>query len=172
MPMIISYWNMQEYLDSNLFWAGDSRFFGHFAFLRHNSNLPSFILHIWTAFFRVQGASFELIKHLAPFIPEKLQGLYGTLLYYGYTRAYITAIPHRANMCSVYVGTDYLSRQFSSSVHISAIFKQRNWWLQFSAQEWRNCTVVEAKCQCFACQKQNEANDKIQWYNILPTFIV
>ena len=36
-----------------------------------------FIVHLNCIF---QGASFELIKHLALFIPEKLQGFYGTLL--------------------------------------------------------------------------------------------
>ena len=63
LPMFMSYWNMQEYLDLNVFWAGDSRLCGHFAFLRHAIKFAFFrIAHLNCIF---QGASFALITNLA-----------------------------------------------------------------------------------------------------------
>jgi len=70
---------MQEYLDTNLFWAGDNRLWGlfqHFAFLRHGSK-PAIFFFVsmkcicWDAFF-------ELIKNLTTLIPEKFHGFKGT----------------------------------------------------------------------------------------------
>ena len=35
---------------------------------------------------------------------------------------------------------------------------------------WPNTRIV--KCKYFVSQKRNEANDKVQWYNILLTFML
>ena len=65
LPIFISCWNMQEYSDSHLFQAGDDRFCGHFAFLRHDIKLAIFcIAHLNCIF---QGASFELKKQSGNF---------------------------------------------------------------------------------------------------------
>jgi len=74
-------WNIQKNLDSDLFWAGDGRFWGGF---------PPFCVlapRIQTCHFFIApkncifwGASFELIKNLATLDPDKLQGFHGTPL--------------------------------------------------------------------------------------------
>jgi len=79
-------WNMQENSDLDLFWAGDSRFWGGF---------PPFCIlapRIQTCHFLIApkncifwGASFEPIKNLATLDPEKLQGFHGTPLCLCYT---------------------------------------------------------------------------------------
>ena len=50
LPLFIGSWNMQEHLDSILFWAGDCRFresvgvFRLIAFLRHRCRLATFFI--------------------------------------------------------------------------------------------------------------------------------
>jgi len=88
MCLSTSRWNIQENMDSDLFWAGDGRFRGEFppvCVWRHGTRLASFFLYWRTAFW---GASFRLIKYLATLVPEKLQG-FETLPYHGYTLIYI-----------------------------------------------------------------------------------
>jgi len=80
-----------EYLNSNLFWAGDSRFCGvfrHFTFLQHRSK--GAILIIASMNYCFWDPSFELVKNLATLDSGKFQYFYGVLLYHGYTPRHLT----------------------------------------------------------------------------------
>jgi len=57
--------------------------FRHFVFWRHGTRLATFFIAPAKCIF--WGISFEPIKNLATLVPEKLQGLHGTPLYYCYT---------------------------------------------------------------------------------------
>jgi len=82
-PLFISFWNMQEHLDSTLFWAGGGCFCGishHFAFLRHGCELAIFFIAPKKCIFR--GAPCMLIQKLASLNLDKIQGFHGTFLYH------------------------------------------------------------------------------------------
>jgi len=79
-------WNLQENLDSDLFWDGDGRFwegFPPFCILAPRIQTCHFFIVPKSCIF--WGASFELIKNLATLDPEKLQDFHGTPLYHCYT---------------------------------------------------------------------------------------
>ena len=77
-PLFTGSWNMQEDLDSTIFWAGGSRFCegpAILCFLRHEFKLAIlFIAHLKCISW---DASFELIQNLATLHPKKLQGPVG-----------------------------------------------------------------------------------------------
>ena len=81
------YWNIQENLDSDIFWAGNGQFCGDFppfcVLAPRDQTCQLFLLYLRTAFFEAQ--LLELIKNLATLVPEKLQGFYETLLCHCYT---------------------------------------------------------------------------------------
>jgi len=81
--------NIQKNLDSDLFWAGDGRFWGGFppfGILAPRIQTCHFLIASKNCIF--WGASFEPIKNLATLDPEKWQGFHGTPLYHCYTLAH------------------------------------------------------------------------------------
>jgi len=93
-------WNIQENLDSDLFWASDDQFYGGFppfCVLAPRDQTCQLFKPTNCIFW---GASFKPNKNLAILVPGKLQGFYRTLLYHCYTLVIVAA--YLCNFLSLY----------------------------------------------------------------------
>jgi len=89
------YWNIQENLDSCIFWAGEGQFWGDFppfcVLAPRDQTCQLFNCTSKKKNWIFWGATFELIKNLSTLVPKNLTGFYETLLYHCYT---LVPLPH------------------------------------------------------------------------------